>query len=224
MRYRSRIFDPINANELTKVSFCLELNNCDEDTLGRIKKNLETNWSDRNTVEFLIRTAESNFDKLKSQFDDYLTTGFLKVFDYSLPKEPSGNLLAQTAKGEVLFFYSAQDTLAPRLGTYLYQEMTKSDAESFVIMEKKFRQIVRLGVWRNTFYEVGGFNPDTPPTKRGIELAKRLRKIGCTKVFYAHFNHTESTTRRSFQFSAPSPKTKQLSLTPLLASHLQWLK
>jgi len=199
-RYRSALLESSYYVSEPDVSFCLILGLDDSKALEVLETNLDALHLDSSTTEFVVFIPESFGDEWKGIS---FHAPFLKIYTYE-PETHRGKLRNQAmhvCRGKILFSLAWGDLLPPRATRFVRDEMTKSRFESMYVFEKKWRNTHRMAIWRDTFYELGGFDDRLAFDTQCDDLVSRAKKYGVMIETATHDNYTQSNgPKRSFLF------------------------
>jgi hypothetical protein len=178
-----RIRAPMARNEgAVKVSFCVVIRNENFD-FDVLRTNLLLMDNDATLAEFLLfispRLLNNSVKKLMDEFPDTLR---VLEYDQGLSVLEIRNQQAQVAKGEVLFFANPMNKLGLNPSAFVSNQLNRSPREEMIIVQRPLRNITQMGVLRNTFFELGGFDERIAYPKQIFNLMKRLKKYGVAQL------------------------------------------
>ena len=184
-----RLRTPLVVDQSIAVSFCLIINSDSNDSFETLRSNLVKISQDTPLAEFVLLTPLNNrADSLKELMQEF--SALLKVYGYDgeADNRVLRNSCAEITKGKVMFFLNLRDQLCSRPSTFIFNQLTRSKGEELLIYKKLLGSTQRLGVWRNTFSEVGGFDETIPYQRQIRNLVSRLNKYG-VPTLKIHMDH-----------------------------------
>ena len=184
-----RLRTPLVVDKSVVVSFCLIINSDTNDRFETLRSNLEKISQDKPLAEFVLLTPlNSRVDSLKELIQEF--SALLKVYSYDdeADKRVLRNICAEITKGKVMFFLNLNDQLCSRPSKFIFNQLTRSKGEEVLIYKKLLGPTQRLGVWRNTLSEIGGFDETIPYHRQIRNLVGRLNKYG-VPTLKIHMDH-----------------------------------
>ncbi len=207
MRYRSTLFTSGFVRS-PRVSFCQFLRPHESPDLHLLQQNLDAIRMDADHSEYILLVQTRCGADIKSMLGAYLDRGLLKVALYdSTNNERLLNLVTGLASGMVLMTLGPYDKLAPRMATFVWEELL-TENERLLIFEKRWKIPKRIAVFRSTLVQVGGFDEGVAADLQVQNLVDRLRQTGVCVLARPHDHLTRTTVRRKHTFSLfrPSPQ------------------
>lgn len=184
-----RLRTPLVIDQSIMVSYCLVMSSGGKDDFEAVRKNLIRISQDQPLAEFiLLAPLNSHTDLFKELTQEF--SELLKVYGYDseADKRLLRNKCAEIAKGQVIFFLKQRDHLSSRPTTFIFNQLTRSRGEEVLVRKKLLGSTQRLGVWRSTFLEIGGFDERIPFNRQVKNLVARLNKYG-VPTLKIHMDH-----------------------------------
>ncbi len=210
MRYRSTLFTS-GLVRSPRVSFCQILRPNESPNPNLLQQNLDAIRMDADHSEYILLIPARWGVDIRSMAGANLNGGLLKVALYETSKiERLHNLVTGLATGSVIMTLGPYDKLAPRMSTFVWEELL-TENEQLLLFEKKKKLPKRIAMFRNTLIEVGGFDEGIKPHLQVKNMIDRLSQIGVTLQPKSHDNLTRTLEKRknAISFFKPKPTVMQ---------------
>ncbi|MCP4456762.1 MAG: hypothetical protein GY816_01850 [Cytophagales bacterium] len=186
-----------------------------------LPENLLANQRDQDQVEFVVLAPKAwqPLDEIRNKFEKEIENGYLRIatYDPTLQVGILRNLSFQLAEGKILSNLESSDFTGSRAGNFFYNELTSVPNDTVMWVRKAGKITSRISVWRDTFYEIGGFDEDKKYSKQCANLIHRLNLYGVETNFGSNDYFTRSLVKspRSFFSQQPERETRKLTMTHL---------
>ena len=205
-RLRSVLLGSDHYRNTKRVSFCTIVKSSDQFLLETLPENLRSNYRDRVQIEFVVLVPRGwgALDRIKVDFNKEMKSSYLKIATYpeNTDEKTLRNFCFQLAEGVILSNLESADYTGMRAGNFIYQEMTSDIYDHILWFKQKNRVAYRMACWRDTFYEIGGFNEEKKYENQCSNLISRLNNYGVEAIVKSNDYFTKSLTqapRRFFQ-------------------------
>ena len=196
---------PVISQTGIDISFCLVVPASFHGDLDVLKKNLTLIAKDTPNAEVIILAVKGKYDQaLKSIITEHQNLVHAYHYEANMSERSLRNQCVQKANGQVLFFLDIEDQLCLKPASYIINQVTRFPGEEVLIMEKPFRRLVRIGLLRNTFYELGGFDESIAYANQIAQLVARLKRYGVNPIRITREHYTKTKAKRGLVFFAPS--------------------
>jgi len=221
LRLRSALFDSHHYSFTKRVSFCTIINPFDEFLIKTLPENLSANHIDQAHVEFVVLIPQGwkSISDVKIRFSKELKSSYLKIaiYDPNIKVGILRNVCYQLAQGMILSNLESSDYTGLRAANFIYKELTSVRHDSVLWFRQKGRVSSRIALWRDSFYEIGGFDEREKYTTQCSNLIHRLNLYGVETNFTSNKHFTKSIVKSKWNFFSwqTERKVKKLSMTPL---------
>jgi len=210
-RYRSALVQSEHYKHAPEVSFCLIVLPEDLEAPDVFRLNLEALSLDKSTTEFVVlvphpsRAAWEELAKPDWRLNFY-------TYDPHADIRKLRNQAFQVSKGKILVSLAWGDLLPPRAARFIADEMTTNQYEQVVILERNWRRVLRMAIWRDTYFELGGFDERRPLATQCNDLICRAKEYGLVVERKTHENYVQTRgPKRPIWLSLSKPKVLKLS-------------
>lgn len=220
-RLRSGLLDSHQYKKTKKISFCTVITPHDEFLMRTLFENLQENHRDRSDVEFVVLIPQgwNALGDLRTKFKEELKNSYLKIATYNSNTNRGvlRNLCFQLAEGMILSNVESSDFTGSRAGNFIHKELTAVQHDSLVCFKEKRRIPSRISVWRDTFYEIGGFDEEKEYKDQCTNLIHRLNFYGVKSNVRSNEYFTKSIIKQKWSFFSRETirEVKKLKMTPL---------
>ena len=220
-KLRSVLLQSDHYKNTKKVSFCTIVKPSDQFLLETLPENLQSNHRDRAQIEFVILAPVGweALEKIKTDFSNERKTSYLKIATYSenLNENALRNLCFQLAEGLILSNLESPDYTGMRAGNFIYNEMMSDLHDHVLWFKQRGRVPNRIACWRDTFFEIGGFDEESKYRDQCTDLVFRLNNYGVETIMRSKDYFTKSLVDppRSFLQRRGSMEVKKLKMTLL---------
>lgn len=187
-----------------KISFCTVVRPSDELFLQTLPRNLEANYQDRELVDFvsLIPKNWQHLAVVRERFSNQLASSYLKIatYDPDINAVELRNICFQLAKGTILSNLETGSYTGNRGGNFIYKELTSVDHDMVFSFKRKWKRSSHIALWRDTFYEIGGFDEAKKYTSQCSNLIHRLNLYGIELTCRSNEYFTQSVLEPQWDF------------------------
>lgn len=220
-RFRSVLLESDHYKNTKRVSFCTIVKSSDQFLIETLRENLLANHRDRKQTEFMVLVPQGweILERIKLDFSDELESSYLKIATYpeNAVENTLRNICFQLAEGLILSNLESADYTGMRAGNFIYQEMISDIYDHVFWFKKKYRAPYRIACWRDTFFEIGGFDEMGKYQNQCSNLVSRLNSYGVESIIRTNGYFTKSLAappRRFFEIRR-ARKAKKLKMTRL---------
>ncbi len=203
-KLRSALFDSHHYNDTKIVSFCTVVDSSDDCLIETLQDNLLANHRDRTQVEFVVFVPKNwhSLETVKSRFSEELRSSYLKIAEYhkEIDEQVLRNLCFQRAQGMILVNLESGDFTGQRAGNFIYHELVSDPFDSVLWFKHKWRIPSKIAVWRDSFFEVGGFDEGIKNADQCFNLIQRLNLYGIETKIRSNKYFTHSIVKPPWSF------------------------
>lgn len=211
-RYRSALIESTRYADAPEVSFCLVCLPGEQQAQEIIRMNLDALRIDQSKTEWIVLMPH---DMHHEWTDMSKSEPQVKVYTYDgrMDERKLRNQAFRVGRGKLLVSLAWGDLLPSRATRFIADEMAISRFEQVIALEKNWRRVYRMAIWRDTFYELGGFNDSLPFYSQCDDLIDRARKYGVVYDRKTHENYVQTRgPKRAIAWPWGTSKRLKLSM------------